>query len=66
MSLAQKYENQFATGSIDIETIAIEKDQDWENERTYWIFKDGSALWQSGHAIGIVNDYGLHPDHEQL
>ncbi len=67
MNLARKYEYQFASGSIDIERIAVQKDQNWEEEKTAWIFEDGSAITlSSGNEIGIVNNYGLHRDYEQL
>ncbi len=65
-NLARKYEHQFANGSIDIEQIAVQKDQDHSDDKTAWIFEDGSALTLCGNEVGIVADYGLHPDHEQL
>ena len=56
-TLAEKYEYGFANGSIDIEQIAIQKDQNWETETTTWIFEDGSALTLCGNIISIVK-YG--------
>lgn len=66
-TLAKKYEYGFANGSIDIESIAVEKDQDFNNERTYWIFEDGSALGiDSNNIIYVRTKYGRNKDHEQL
>jgi hypothetical protein len=66
-TIARQNEQGFGSKSIDIEKIAIEKDQDYENERTWWIFEDGSALGLDSDNIIYVNDnYGLHRDHEKL
>lgn len=65
--LARKYLNKFGECSVDIETIAIEKDQDYEKEKTYWIFSDGSAIYQDSYKnIGVVTNYGINSAHEQL
>lgn len=53
----------------DIEKYAIQKDQNWKEKFTVWIFNDGSAL-----AVGIgekpnitpIDNYGLSPDNEQI
>lgn len=65
-NLARKYEHQFGAQAIDLDQVAIQKDQDYKNETTAWIFEDGSALTLSDNIIGIVDDYGLSKDHEQL
>jgi len=66
MNLARKYEHQVGANAIDLDKIAVQKDQNWDEEKTIWIFEDGSAISISGNVIGIINDYGLHPDYEQL
>lgn len=63
---AEQYEVQFGAGAIDLDTIAVQKYQNRKSGRTAWIFEDGSALTLIGNVIGIVNNYGLHRDHEQL
>lgn len=46
---------------------AIQRDQDWENEKTAWIFTDGSALIESAqNDWEVIDNYGLSCDHEQL
>lgn len=51
----------------NLDQMAKQKNQDFENEKTAWIFKDGSALVLSSYNDWeIVNDYGLHKDYEQL
>ena len=51
----------------NLESMAVQRDQDFENEKTAWIFEDGSALIQgTGNDWDIIDDYGLHPDNEQL
>jgi hypothetical protein len=66
-TLAEKYKNLFACGAIDIEEIAIQKNQDYKNEKTWWIFEDGSAIGICSHdIISIKKNYGLHRDHEKL
>ena len=66
ITLAQKYESKFGSNSIDLDTVATQKHQDYKNETTWWIFEDGSALGLNNNIIKINNNYGLHPDHEQL
>ena len=66
-TLARKYEYAIASGHLDVEDLAVEKDQDYENERTIWIFEDESAIWMnSSNEIGVITHYGFHPDNEQL
>jgi hypothetical protein len=66
-SLARKHESGFANGSFDIEKVAVEKNQEYEKERTWWIFEDGSALGlDSSNVIYVINQYGRHADHEKL
>ena len=66
-TLAEKYEYPFACGSLDIDLKAIQKDQDYKNEITWWIFEDGSAIGAgSDNILRIRKNYGLHKDHEQL
>jgi len=66
-TLARKYEYGFVQGSVDIDLISVEKDQDYENETTWWIFEDGSALGlSSDNIIYIKDNYGRHVDNQQL
>ncbi len=69
-TLARKYEHSLAIGSIDIEQIkklAIQKDNDYRNERTWWIFEDGSAIGECWtKTIYVRTNYGLDKDNEQL
>jgi len=66
-TLAERHEYKFGANAFDICTVAVQKDQDYENETTYWIFEDGSALSLNSHnIIGVVNNYGLSCDNEQL
>lgn len=66
-NLARKYEHQFAGHAFDIETIAVQKDQDYENETTWWIFEDGSALGlKSPNIVCLRDNYGLSVDNEKL
>ena len=67
MNLAKNYLSEFGFNAIAIEEIAVEKDQDMELEITYWIFDDGSAIWQdSSGDVGVVDNFGLHADNEKL
>jgi len=67
MTIARKNEKKFGSDALNIEELAVQKDQDYENERTWWIFEDGSALGlDSSHVVYVRNDYGLSVDHEQL
>ena len=51
----------------NLDLIAYQKNQDYENERTYWIFTDGSAVWlDSMDHMGIIAKYGTNKDHEWL
>ena len=66
-NLANDFLNEFNHCLDDIEEIAVQKDQDYDNERTYWIFSDGSAVWlDSNSDVGTESDYGLHCDNEKL
>jgi len=66
-TLARKYEHQFGCNAIDIETVTVQKNQDYENERTYWIFEDESALsLDSSNVVRVHNSYGLNEDYEKL
>lgn len=47
--------------------VCVERDQNWDEEKTMWIFADGSALLQSSdNEWSIYPDFGRHCDHEQL
>ena len=51
----------------NLDLIAYQKNQDYKNERTYWIFLDGSAVWlDSMEHMGVITNYGTHVDHEWL
>ncbi len=51
----------------NLDDIAIQKDNDYNNEKTAWIFDDGSALVLSPlNDWEIVTNYGLHRDNEKL
>ena len=51
----------------NLDSQAYQKNQDYDNEKTAWIFEDGSALILSSNNDWEINDdYGLHCDHEQL
>lgn len=64
-NLAQKFININIIAELD--NVAVEKNHDYELERTYWIFEDESALWvDSFNQKGIIENYGFNPDHEQL
>lgn len=63
MKLATKYLNDLI---CNIEKSAVQKNQDYENETTYYVFEDGSAIFQTNEEIGVVLDYGLNKDYEQL
>lgn len=50
-----------------LDSIAKQKDQNYETETTAWIFEDGSAITlDSNSDWAVINDYGLSPDNEQL
>lgn len=64
-NLAQKFIN--INIIVELDNVAVEKNHDYELERTYWIFEDESALWvDSFNQKGIIENYGFNPDHEQL
>jgi hypothetical protein len=51
----------------NLDNIAIQKDNDYNNEKTAWIFEDGSALVKSAHNYWqVITNYGLHCDNEKL
>lgn len=66
MNLARKYEHQFGANATDLDTVAVQKYQNYEEEKTAWIFEDGSAITLCANEIDFVDDYGLNQDHEQL
>jgi hypothetical protein len=48
-------------------TSAVELDQDYEQERTNYIFEDGSCIWlDSMRQTGIVTNYGRSNEHESI
>ena len=51
-----------------LEDIAKQRDQNYENESTAYIFEDGSAvvLHAYGEDAEVVENYGLHADNEVL
>lgn len=65
-----KHDNMTLTRS-NLEGICAQRNNDYTNEKTYWIFEDGSALVESSDddwssAWSVVTNYGLHRDYEQL
>ena len=51
-----------------LETVAKQRDQNYENESTAYIFEDGSAVVLQAHVADaeVVENYGLHADNEVL
>lgn len=50
-----------------LENHAYQKDQNYEEEETSYIFEDGSAiLLNSFNEFKVNNTYGTHIDNEQL
>lgn len=50
-----------------LDDFAIQKDQDYANEKTTWIFEDGSAIAvDSMGDFEIISDYSLHKDNEKI
>lgn len=50
-----------------LEDGAVQKDQNYEDEETAYIFEDGSAvILESGGGFRIAQDYGLNADNEKL
>lgn len=51
----------------NLDNMAVEKDEDMENEATIWIFQDESALkGDSSNNWQVIDDYGFHVDNQQL
>jgi hypothetical protein len=47
--------------------VCVERDNNWAEGKTMWIFKDDSGLLQSeGNNWEVFPNYGRHPEHEQL
>lgn len=57
-TLAEKYKNLFETNTSVIANISVEKYQNNENETTWYIFYDGSALGKNSfNKILIETNY---------
>jgi hypothetical protein len=71
-TLARKYFelNEYDNTALDVanlERAAKQRDQNWEAEKTAYIFSDGSAIVaSSNNNYEIVNNYDLSADNEQL
>jgi hypothetical protein len=69
-TLAKKFKDEFdetVNLYVQLDSIAAEKNQDYQNEKTWWIFEDGSAIGiDSFNKISIKTNYGRNVDHEQL
>jgi hypothetical protein len=65
-TIAEKNVDKFGSNSLNLDLIAVQKDQDWKNEITWWIFEDGSAIGLNNDCVLINNNYGLSPDNEKL
>ena len=51
----------------NLERAAKQRDQNWDDGKTAYIFADGSAIIDCGdNDFEVVADYGLSVDHEQL
>lgn len=65
MSIASKYKSQ--AKNLNLDKLAVERNQDYENETTWWIFVDGSALGLNSYGdVLLKNKYGRNVDHQQL
>ena len=65
-TLARKYEMIFGSDDEYLDKLAVQKYQNSEEEKTTWIFKDGSALIFRGCVGSIIENYELSADNEKL